>query len=110
MTTFDTIVASLEEQHAAVNDCKSLNGLQAVRIWHSVIDGYSYVGELLRDSLESEITDHPSTTIGNDCWTNGQKDVAKMHFEDAEVSVTAEYAYQIYLAVKAVLDKGDELT
>lgn len=110
MTTFDTIVASLEEQHAAVNECKSLNGLQAIRIWQTTIDGYSHVGELLRDGLESEIGDHPSSGLAVECWSTGQQELSKMHFEDAEISVTAEYAYQIYLAVKAVLDQGDNLT
>lgn len=109
MTTFDTMVASFEEQHAAVNECKSLNGLQAIRIWQTTIDGYQYVGELLREGLEAEIADHKSSQLAADFWADGQQEVAKMHFEDAEASVTAEYAYQIYLAVKAVLDQGDNL-
>lgn len=109
MTAFDEMVVSLEEQHKAVNDCKSLNGLQAIRIWQTQIDGYSHVGEILRDGIESEIADHPSAELGAECWTLGQVELAKMHCEDAEISVTAEYAYQIYLAVKAVMDQGDNL-
>lgn len=110
MTTFDTIVASLEEQYHAVNDCKSLNGLQAIRIWQTQIDGYSHIGEILRDVVGDQIGEHASSIMGVEYWAKGQQDLAKMHFENAEIEVTAEYAYQIYLAVKAVLDKGDELT
>lgn len=109
MTTFESIIASLEEQHAAVNECKSLNSLQAARIWQTQIDGYSHVGELLRDGLEAEIAEHPSSTVGLELWDIGKQDEAKMHFEHAEIQVTAEYAYQIYLAVKAVIDQGENL-
>lgn len=110
MTTFDTMVASFEEQYRAVNDCKSLTGLQSIRIWQTQIDGYSHIGEILRDGIESEIGDHASSAIGVEYWEMGKLEEAKMHFENAEISVTAEYAYQIYLAVKAVIDQGNELT
>lgn len=110
MTAFDQIVASLEEQYHAVNDCKSLTGLQAIRIWQTQIDGYSHVGEILRDGIQDQVNEHASSLMGSDYWESGQQEVAKMHFENAEISVTAEYAYQIYLAVKAVIDKGDDLT
>lgn len=110
MSAFEDAVAYMEKQHAAVNKCESLKGQQAACIWRTQIDGYSHVGEILRDGIADEIHDHAAWVRGLELWNAGDVQIAKMHFEDAEICVTAEYAYQIYLAVKAVIDKGSDLT
>lgn len=107
-TAFEQLVGSMETQHAEVQQCASLTDLQAVRIWQSELDGYQTIGTLLSEPLSAEIADHPSTHVGASICTTDFP-TAKLHYQDAEISITAEYAYRIYLSVKAVLDKGEQL-
>lgn len=108
MTAFDQLVNQFETKHAAVQRCANLTDLQSIRIWQTEIDGYQHVGSLLAPAIQDEISLHPDFELG-DAVRDTNPPLAKMHWEAAEVAITAEYAYRIYLAVKAVLDKGADL-
>ena len=109
-TSFNKVLSEVLSTHTEINQCSSLTYLQSIRIWQAEIDGLSFVGEILSPGLADEVTSHPAYIKGDEVWKSGKQDIAKMHYEDAEIAITSEYAYRIYLAVKAVLDKGSDLT
>lgn len=89
---------------------ESLTYLQKIRIVQQAVEccDNTYILDILNDEeVWDEIKQHPD-------WLSGTQEQNPLIWKDllneAEWDIKAKWAFYIYLAVKFVLDKGDNLT